>query len=937
MNPSTSRQTSTKAPSAATIRGASYVLTGVLPASGFTPERATFTTRVLPLMAAVLVQALVVLVAIATAPATSAQTPAANWSFGSGQATGGAGDGIAFVGDVNGDGYDDVIVGAPSFDVVGPVSTHTNAGKVWLFYGSATGLSQTPAWSFDGPTNNTNTAAGMGSIGSIAAAGDINGDGFGDVLIGCEGYDIGSTSTNEGCVFVFFGSLTGLPAAPNQTLIGPAGSRFGASVAGRGRVNNDNFADIAVAGYSYNPGSITSAGGVWVFTGGPAGLNTTPFWHAAGDQASSQFGRGLALADVNGDGYTEVIAGGQLYDPPGGSSNAGGVFLWSAGPTGINSGIQGTFANAAWTCFGNATNQYLGWSIASVGDVNDDGFRDIAIGAYGWGNGQTREGAIMVFHGSASGLNGGLPATPAHANFIGESDEVDAFLGWSVAGLGDVDGDGYDDVIAGGYGHDGPATSPSNFTGMALVWRGGPQGVNGGATGNPGNAYKVFFGPAGGSYFGTTVAGGGDPNDDGFADVLIGAKNAEGIPLIADEGFAYLYYMAPPVVIEFASSSTTVSVSESAGTVSLAVTVTPVQASQAITVQWSTTAGTATSPGDFVAASGTLTIAANQPQQSFTVTLTDDQLNELPEYFTVTISAPTGIGALLGASTTATVTITDDDPEPVLSLLSAAIGVPEDGGTVSLPAMLSAESGRDITFELSFTPGTAQPGIDYSGTNATVTIPKGDTTAVLSAFILDNTVVDGNRTFSLSIASPSGAALGAVTTATITIFDQDAAPVAAPSFTSASSATVSVGATLIHTVAASAGPAATLTSGALPAWLSFIGGTAPSGTGIQTTSATIAGVAPPGSEGTYTVTLTATNGIGLPVTQTFAITVTPSIHGPVDVNGDGSIDVVDVQLAVNLILAVSSPAYPLQGDANGDSAVDVVDVQSVVNRILSGQ
>jgi hypothetical protein len=255
---------------------------------------------------------------------------------------------------------------------------------------------------------------------------------------------------------------------------------------------------------------------------------------------------------------------------------------------------------------------------------------------------------------------------------------------------------------------------------------------------------------------------------------------------------------------------------------------------------------------------------------------------------------------------------------------------------VSIPVLLSAPSGRDVTFTATFTDGTASNGTHYIGVNGTATITKGETTAVVLATILDNAVVNSNRTFTMTISSPSGATLGQPLSVLVTIFDEDASPIAAPAFTSGTTASGTAGGTVIHAVSATGAPGAAISASGLPSWLSLIGGTAPTGTGVLTTTATLAGVAPPGSEGSYTIALTASNGVGLPVTQLVVLTIGASLHGPVDVNGDGTVDVVDVQMTVILVLALSQPAYALQGDANGDSAVDVVDVQTVVNRILAG-
>src|SRR5262249_45988460 len=137
-------------------------------------------------------------------------------------------------------------------------------------------------------------------------------------------------------------------------------------------------------------------------------------------------------------------------------------------------------ANAASRLRGNQSGSGMGYSVASAGDVNGDGYADVIVGALDYDAPESNEGAAFVFLGSASGIV--AEGTPANASARLESNEAGAFLGTSVASAGDVNGDGYADVIVGADHYSNGVTSQ----GGAFVFLGGPAGV---ASGNPSTAY----------------------------------------------------------------------------------------------------------------------------------------------------------------------------------------------------------------------------------------------------------------------------------------------------------------------------------------------------------------------------------------------------------------------------------------------------------------
>jgi hypothetical protein len=221
---------------------------------------------------------------------------------------------VATAGDVNGDGYADVIVGAPYY-----ANGQTDEGRASVYHGSASGLSITAKWTAE----SDQADAKFGN--AVATAGDVNGDGFADVIVGAPNYDNGQT--DEGRASVYHGSAGGLSATPNWTSESDQDSaKFGNSVAIAGDVNGDGYADVIVGAPNYDNGQ-TDEGRVFVYHGSASGLSTTANWTAESDQASAYFGYSVATAgDVNGDGYADVIVGAPNYDN--GQADEGRAFVY---------------------------------------------------------------------------------------------------------------------------------------------------------------------------------------------------------------------------------------------------------------------------------------------------------------------------------------------------------------------------------------------------------------------------------------------------------------------------------------------------------------------------------------------------------------------------------------------------------------------------------
>jgi len=330
------------------------------------------------------------------------------------------GQAVASAGDVDGDGYDDVLVSAPWYDTL-----LGDDGRVWLYRGSSTGLSATPAWSYDGDQFSMKFGY------SLACAGDVNGDGYSDVVIGAIGSD-GAGTNDQGRAFLFLGSPAGLSTTPAWTADGVhTFELFGESVAGAGDVDGDGFDDVLVGSYGYTNGQ-GGEGRAVLYLGSAGGLSSTPAWSREGNQQGAAYGTDVASAgDVNGDGYSDVLVGAYRYDA--GQVDEGRAFLYLGSASGLST-------VAAWKAEGDQGDALFGYSVGSPGDLNADGFSDVVVGAVWFESGEVEEGAAFLYMGSSSGLS----PTPA---WIAEGNQVRADFGYALGAAGDVNGDGHDDVL----------------------------------------------------------------------------------------------------------------------------------------------------------------------------------------------------------------------------------------------------------------------------------------------------------------------------------------------------------------------------------------------------------------------------------------------------------------------------------------------------------
>jgi hypothetical protein len=396
------------------------------------------------------------------------------------------GEAVAIVPRIDTHNYPSLLISQPDWDL--PI---TDAGRVLAQHAEWGNLGYQRAYIYEGGVND----GGFGSV--VADAGDVHADGNSDFLIGSPLYSMGGLAQRGRVVLYKGGENNGNGPQPEPWLAlgDQADAQFGSSIAARGDVNGDGYADAVIGARNWADGANTRAGKAWLYLGGPTGFGASS-WSAQGVAASQYFGYAMAMLDFDADGYSDVAIASQPSTP---NLSPPRVDLYYGGPAGLaaqpaftlspfpaeptygtsvasigdfdgdgvgdltvgasdgggGAGIvyfyRGSLArsnpnNLARRYVGSGTVAGAGYAIGGGGDLNGDGRADFVVGAPFSSNGESSEGRLLVFYGK----NGIAPLLFPDTTF--ESNLVNGRIGSALSPLGDLNADGYADIAAGGLG-----------------------------------------------------------------------------------------------------------------------------------------------------------------------------------------------------------------------------------------------------------------------------------------------------------------------------------------------------------------------------------------------------------------------------------------------------------------------------------------------------
>ncbi|SEQ20704.1 integrin alpha [Nitrosomonas ureae] len=451
------------------------------------------------------------------------------------------GGSVSNAGDVNGDGFDDVIVGAYGAD-----SNGSHSGSSYVVFGKLSGFNATMSLTdLDGSNGfrmngvSRNDYSGK----AVSNAGDVNGDGLDDLIVGA--YRADPNGSYSGSSYVVFGKASGFNATMSLgELDGSNGFRIdgvseqdqsGRSVSSAGDVNGDGFDDVIVGAFNADPNEVYT-GSSYVIFGKSSNfdsridlskLNGSNGFRLDGSEYDFLGESVSSAGDINGDGLDDLILSASQADPNGPDSGSSYVVLGKSSGFEAIINLSRLNGNNGFRLDGEKQFDFSGYSVSNAGDVNGDGFDDVIIGAaLADPNGENSGSSYVVF-GKATSFDAtmNLSILNGKNGFRIDGEEGDN-SGDSVSNAGDVNGDGFDDVIIGAGQADDSNRENSGSSYVVFGKATGFEATMNLATLNGSEGFRID-GIVAFNFLGDSVSNGGDINRDGFDDLVIGAPGAD--------------------------------------------------------------------------------------------------------------------------------------------------------------------------------------------------------------------------------------------------------------------------------------------------------------------------------------------------------------------------------------------------------------------------